>query len=685
MAFPDFDPVQVFRDFVTDKIPSSGKWNPRKSDIRRLLKSYESAILALIAGQGGDIELARGVISFAVTGGTANDIVAEPDSELPDNPGSAVYILGGVEQSNTGNVTINGKPLLTNSGGQIASGGLVADGIYLFLDDGASYRLVSDQASAAIVAAAEAAAVEAEDAAGRAEAAAAGVEYPVSYGLPQSLAALQRLQALANIGAVSFEDGQSLSAAQSLQAQANIGPVNFDTVADLLADTILDYTPASGRVAVPVGKQIDAQGHRYTVAASDAADYHVQMAGGPRLYVGREAGGIYSTSAFGVKGNGIDDDTIPMQKCLNAAGQYGIVIVDRAAKSIRVTDTLVVPNALTIMSYCHSVSTPSPREDAPIIWLDNPAGGKPLFEGGAGGVQLNDVWLMGVNPSIPLGTVAMPAGSTAVKSLGVVKTNGLTVMQFDAGVETTGGYYHKHDGIFVRNCKTIFKNAGAYNFHVSQGRFNDFDHGFVSTGGSGPVSFTQCSFEKWTTGLFNHPSSGRQKVSLDHCYVENYPGMTAAAGLSTSNSPNYDRALGFTGGLSLSIRDSNIQLKGVRRWVNNVGATEKITVSDGNTYWLYAPGSGSQIENTEILFQLSNNKVFITNDLFMFVNPDGSFVDFTSWTGATTYKNGNVNLTGTWDWFGFDFVRHIGPLPATATGLKAGTMYNNAGTVSVAP
>ncbi len=169
MAFPDLDPVQVFRDFTTNGVPASGKWDPRKVEIRRLLKSYESAIIALIGGEGGDIDLVRGVISFSVTGGTANDIIAEPDAELPENTGSTIFILGGIAQENTGPVTINGKPLLTNSGNEIAGGGLVAGGIYLFLDDGTNYRLVSDQASAAIVAAAEHAAGVAVTAASDAE------------------------------------------------------------------------------------------------------------------------------------------------------------------------------------------------------------------------------------------------------------------------------------------------------------------------------------------------------------------------------------------------------------------------------------------------------------------------------------------------------------------------------------
>lgn len=163
MAFPDLDPNHVFRDFTTFGVPASGKWDPRKVEIRRLLKGYESAIIALIGGQGGDIDLVRGVIYFSVTGGTANDIIAEPDAEPPENPGSTVYIIGGIAQENTGPVTINGKALLTNSGNEIMAGGLVEGGIYLFLDDGANYRLVSDQASAAIVAAAEQAVMDAQE------------------------------------------------------------------------------------------------------------------------------------------------------------------------------------------------------------------------------------------------------------------------------------------------------------------------------------------------------------------------------------------------------------------------------------------------------------------------------------------------------------------------------------------
>lgn len=165
MSFPSHDPSHVFRDFVTHGVPSSGAWSPRKPEIRRLLKSYESAIIALIGEQGGNIDLARGVIYFSVTGGTADAIIAEADADLPENPGSAIFIISGIASDNTGPVTINGKPLRTNSGNEIVPGGLTADSVHAFLDLGDHYRLLSDQASASIVAAAEEEANRAQSAA----------------------------------------------------------------------------------------------------------------------------------------------------------------------------------------------------------------------------------------------------------------------------------------------------------------------------------------------------------------------------------------------------------------------------------------------------------------------------------------------------------------------------------------
>lgn len=109
--------------------------------------------------------------------GTADAIVATSALPLPTTPGAALFTVN-IVADNTGNVTVNGKPLRTNSGNEIVPGGLVAGSMPAFVDAGDHYRLLSDQASAAIVAAAEEWANNANDAAERAESAAAGVNFP---------------------------------------------------------------------------------------------------------------------------------------------------------------------------------------------------------------------------------------------------------------------------------------------------------------------------------------------------------------------------------------------------------------------------------------------------------------------------------------------------------------------------
>jgi len=98
--------------------------------------------------------------------GTANAIVATSSIPLPTAAYSTLFLMN-VFEANTGAVTIaaNGaaaRPLKTNSGNDIVDGGLTAGMLAAFVDDGTNFRLVSDQASAVIQAAAEAALALAE-------------------------------------------------------------------------------------------------------------------------------------------------------------------------------------------------------------------------------------------------------------------------------------------------------------------------------------------------------------------------------------------------------------------------------------------------------------------------------------------------------------------------------------------
>lgn len=203
----------IWRDFTTDGVPTSGVWKPKKSEIREQQKWLESAVNAGLSnggliydtranmnldlnhdphssawvvgdatasnngiyqktgasGSGSWVRFADLPYSFIrlsdVGAGTANAI--QVTSSIPTS--ASVLRIANVFEANTGNITIseNGgaaKSLLTNSGNQIAPGGLTSGMMIIYVDDGFSFRLLYDQVSASIVAAAEAAQAAAEDA-----------------------------------------------------------------------------------------------------------------------------------------------------------------------------------------------------------------------------------------------------------------------------------------------------------------------------------------------------------------------------------------------------------------------------------------------------------------------------------------------------------------------------------------
>lgn len=102
-------------------------------------------------------DLPYSLISLINVGaGTPDAILAASSLPVPAAIGAALFTVN-ILAANTGNVTINGKPLRTNSGNEIAPDGLTAGSMPVFVDLGDHFRLMSDQASAAVLAAAEAA------------------------------------------------------------------------------------------------------------------------------------------------------------------------------------------------------------------------------------------------------------------------------------------------------------------------------------------------------------------------------------------------------------------------------------------------------------------------------------------------------------------------------------------------
>ncbi|MEQ1406158.1 hypothetical protein ABK249_14550 [Neorhizobium sp. Rsf11] len=201
----------VYRDYETDGVPASGNHKVKKPDIRTLLTGYEGIINAFTAGGGfiytsraalfadlahdanssawviGDATTAYNgiymksgasgtgswtrvadlpfsfIIASDVGAGTANAIQAT--TSIPVSASALVW-MNVFEANTTSAVTVSfngGAPLAikTNSGNDPSVGGLAAGMIIMGVVSGSTFRLVSDQTSSAIVAAAEAAAAAA--------------------------------------------------------------------------------------------------------------------------------------------------------------------------------------------------------------------------------------------------------------------------------------------------------------------------------------------------------------------------------------------------------------------------------------------------------------------------------------------------------------------------------------------
>ncbi|MEY9198662.1 hypothetical protein ABIA16_003778 [Sinorhizobium fredii] len=120
------------------------------------------------------------IIASDVGAGAPNAIQAT--TSIPVS-GSALVWMNIFEANTASPVTVsfNGGSVLiikTNAGNDVAIGGLTAGAIVMGIVSGSTFRLVSDQASSAVLAAAEAAQAAAEAAQAAAEAAAAGVNLP---------------------------------------------------------------------------------------------------------------------------------------------------------------------------------------------------------------------------------------------------------------------------------------------------------------------------------------------------------------------------------------------------------------------------------------------------------------------------------------------------------------------------
>lgn len=263
--------------------------------------------------------------------GTADAIIAEPMLPMPTTPGAALLTVN-ILAANTGNVTLNGKPLRTNSGNEIAPGGLTAGSIHAFLDLGDHFRLLSDQTGAAIVAAAEAAQAAAE-------AAAAGLNLPsINPGDAGKALVVKGDETGFELGGGGAADditydntGSGLSAGDVQAALDELAGRDVIRTADRIALKALDGTKTP--VAV-----IYAEGGRSGMFAFAGADLSAQVTADALegIYIApasddtgasgawvRLVGNAYDLRWWGTVGDGVTDDASAIQAAIDTVLALG--------------------------------------------------------------------------------------------------------------------------------------------------------------------------------------------------------------------------------------------------------------------------------------------------------------------------------------------------------------------------
>lgn len=112
---------------------------------------------------------------------------------------------------------------------------------------------------------------------------------------------------------LSVPDAVSAAAAQSYAAAASeaSGLLVFPSVSSLVTDDndVIGYASSGAEVEVIAGAIVSAQNFRYSVAAADVSDHHIETAGGVKLYVLPGTDGAANVMAFGVDNTGTTDET----------------------------------------------------------------------------------------------------------------------------------------------------------------------------------------------------------------------------------------------------------------------------------------------------------------------------------------------------------------------------------------
>lgn len=329
-------------------------------------------------------------------------------------------------------------------------------------------------------------------------------------------------------------------------------------------------------------------------------------------YAGADKTGVTpSTNALNLA---IDDAILQRRKIVVPQGTF--VIDEGIIKNLRSLDLLIEGES-------NGEGGLEPYAKTRILWR---GGVGTLFTFTSGrNVRFKNIEISGYDSTKDSDVLVI--GSVGIKSQSSLIFENCTLIGFDKIAIYDGGFYHKFIKCNISFAKIAFSNFNANNIIFDTCKISTLEVLLTVTGGSGPISVTNCSLEKFTKNVFSAISGSSPLIYMSGSYIENYPGQTPPKGIEG----DFNSSFIFNGFGSVVLMGNNIFTDGIRRVIYSNGLLKHVT-SLGNSI-MYSPK-----DNTLDYYIFGGGSIesITCNDVAYGVLPGGTGTFIPKYTSALT-------------------------------------------------
>ena len=173
--------------------------------------------------------------------------------------------------------------------------------------------------------------------------------------------------------------------------------------------------------------------------------------------------------------------------------------------------------------------------------------------------------------------IAYKPGTTCFKVQASLQLYGCHIDGFDNISLWDGGYYHKFYNCFFQWFNIGFNRYPGYNLNFDLCKTFDFKTFAYVTGGNGPFTVNQCSFERFLGPVFSGYQSNYSNLNIDNSYFENYPNKPTRVPFAevTGATGKYDNATIIDGAFgAIKLIGNSFNVGGIKRIIDLTYGTE---------------------------------------------------------------------------------------------------------------